>query len=84
MHFSYSSYKIFHVLSKLLGWWCSRCVMVKAMDCRIVVRKFELQLPYYVHFRTNTLGKGMNPLIIPARGQIVALLFFEKDGFGIK
>ena len=37
--------------------------MVKAMDCGIVVREFELQSRYYVHFRANTLGKGMNPLI---------------------
>ena len=46
----------------------SRGVMVKAMDCRIVVREFVLQLRYYVHFRANTLGKGMNPLILPAMG----------------
>ena len=36
--------------------------MVKALDYGIVVSEFELQLRYYVHFRTNTLGKGMNPL----------------------
>ena len=41
---------------------------VKAMDCGIVVREFVLQLRYYVHFRANTLGKGMNPLILPAMG----------------
>ena len=41
-------------------------VMVKVMDCRIVVSKFKFQLRYYDHFRTNTLGKGMNPLILPA------------------
>ena len=40
---------------------CHRGVMVKAMDCGIVVSEF-------VHFRTNTLGKGMNPLILPAMG----------------
>ena len=45
-----------------------RGVMVKAMDCGIVVRKFILQSCYYVHFRANTLGKGMNPLILPAMG----------------
>ena len=27
--------------------------------------KFVLQSRYYVHFRANTLGKGMNPLILP-------------------
>ena len=46
--------------------WCPRGVMVKAMDCGIVVREFVLQSRYYVHFRANTLGKGMNPLILPA------------------
>ena len=40
-------------------------VMVKAMNCGIVVREFVLQSRYYVHFRANTLGKGMNPLILP-------------------
>ena len=58
--------------------------MVKAMDCGIVVSEFELQSRYFVHFRANTLGKGMNPIILPAMGWIVPLLFFYKDGFGIK
>ena len=40
--------------------------MVKAMNCGIVVREFVLQSRYYVHFRANTLGKGMNPLILPS------------------
>ena len=48
---------------KLKG--CPRGVMVKAMNCGIVVREFVLQSRYYVHFRANTLGKGMNPLILP-------------------
>ena len=39
-----------------------RGVMVKAMDCGIVVSEFVLQSRYYIHFRANTLGKGMNPL----------------------
>ena len=55
---------------------CPRGVMVKAMDCGIVVREFVLQSRYYVHFRANTLGKGMNPLILPAMSKIVPLLFF--------
>ena len=57
-----------------------RGVMVKAMDCGIVEREFVLQSHYYVQFRANTLGKGMNPLILSAMGWIVQLLFF----FGIK
>ena len=47
---------------------CRRGVMVKAMVCKIVTREFELQSRYYVRFRTNTLGEGMNPLILPAIG----------------
>ena len=47
---------------------CPRGVMAKAMHCGIVVREFVLQSRYYVHFRANTLGKGMNPLILPAMG----------------
>ena len=47
---------------------CPHGVMVKALDCRIVVCEFVLQSRYYVHFRANTLGKGMNPLILPAMG----------------
>ena len=47
---------------------CPRGVMVKAMDCRIVVHEFILQSCYYVHFQANTLEKGMNPLILPAMG----------------
>ena len=47
---------------------CPRGVMVKAMDCGIVVREFVLQSRFYVHFPANTLGKGMNPLILPAMG----------------
>ena len=50
----------------LLG--CPRGVMVKAMDCAIVVNEFVLQSRYYVHFRAITLGKDMNPLILPAMG----------------
>ena len=40
----------------------------KAMDCGIVVSEFEFQSHYYVHFRANTPGKGMNTLILPAMG----------------
>ena len=47
---------------------CPRGVMVKAMDYGIVVSEFVLQSRYYVHFRVNTLGKGMNPLILQTMG----------------
>ena len=50
--------------------------MVKAVDGGIVVSEFVIKSRYNVHFRGNTLGKGMNPLILPSMGQIVPLLFF--------
>ena len=50
------------------AWGCSRGVMVKAMDCGIVVSEFILQSHYYIYFRANTLGKGMNALILPGMG----------------
>ena len=41
-------------------------LMVKAKGLGIVVNEFVLQSRYYVHFRSNTPGKVMNPLILPA------------------
>ena len=35
-------------------------VVVYVLDCNIIVSKFELQSRYYIHFWTNTLGKGMS------------------------
>ena len=43
-------------------------VIVKALDCGIVVCEFELQLRYYVHFRTNTFGKRYEPSYPPSYG----------------
>ena len=40
-----------------------REVPVVSLDCNIVVCEFELQWRCYVHFRTNTPGKSMNPPI---------------------
>ena len=31
-------------------------VIAKVLDCSLKVSEFELQLHYYVHFRTNTLS----------------------------
>ena len=47
---------------------CPCGVMVKAMDSGIVVCEFELQSRYYVHFQTNTLGKGIEPPYPPSYG----------------
>ena len=52
-----------HIFNRTVGG-----VMVKPLDCRIAVSEFGLQSRYYVHFWTNTLGKGMNLLILPAMG----------------
>ena len=58
---------IFNPVNPELGFG-PHSVMVKVMDCGIVVSGFEFQSLYYVHFQANTLGKGMNPLILPALG----------------
>ena len=42
--------------------------VVNRLDYDIVVNEFELQSRFYVHFRVNTFGKGMNPLILSAIG----------------
>ena len=52
------------LLSREVSSWCNG----QSDGCGIVVSEFVLQSHYYVHFRTNTLGKGMNPLILPAMG----------------
>ena len=43
-----------------------RGVMVKALDCGIVVSEFEFQSRYNVHFQT--LGKDMKSFILPSMG----------------
>ena len=42
--------------------------MANVLDCDREVSEFELQSHNYVHFRTNTLDKGMNHIILPAMG----------------
>ena len=66
--YEYVTPQMVHIFSKSSSRGCPRGVLVKAMDCGIVVREFVLQSRYYVHFRANTLGKGMNPFILPAMG----------------
>ena len=58
-------------------------VVANVLDCDIMVRVFELQSCYYVHFQANTFGTGMKPYILPPMGLIVLLLSFNKDGLGI-
>ena len=47
---------------------CTRGVMVKAMACGTVVIELELQSRYYIHFRVNTLGIGIEPPYPPSYG----------------
>ena len=42
--------------------------MADMLDYDIIVSGFEFNLPYYIHFLNNTLGKGMNSLIPQAMG----------------
>ena len=58
-------YHVTQVFQVMLG-GCPHGVMAKAMVCGIVVSEFVLHLCYYVHFWANSLGKGTNPLILPA------------------
>ena len=59
--------------------------MANMLDCGIIVTEFEFQLCYYIHFQTNTFGKGWNPFIPP---QLWVKLYFNyslyNDGFSIK
>ena len=58
------------------------CVMAKVLDWSLQVNEFELHC--YFHFQTNTLEKGMNPLVHPALSYMISLIFFNKDIFSIK
>ena len=40
-------------------------VVANGLDGNVEEKEFELQSQYYVHFRPNTHGKEMNPLIFP-------------------
>ena len=35
--------------------------VANVLHCDIAISEFEFQSRYYVHFRTNTLGEGINP-----------------------
>ena len=72
--------------------------MAEVLVCDIAVSKFEQQQQQqqqqnrfksiknmiHVHFRTNTLGKGMNPLIFPVICSIITKLVFYENGFALK
>ena len=56
--------------------------MVKLLDSNLEISEFEFESCYYVHFWTNSLGKGIKPLI--PMGGILSLLCFDKDSSGSK
>ena len=62
------SVKYFKYIERIKEEVYPRGVMVKSLDCGIVVSEFELQPSYYVHFRTNTFRKAVKSLILPAIG----------------
>ena len=45
-----------------------RGILANVLDCDIKVNGSELQSRYNLHFRINTFGKGMNPLIFLRNG----------------
>ena len=60
----------------------SHRVVINVQDCDIVVNEFELQLRYYVYFRTNALWETTyETLYLPCWGIV---LLMSKDDFGIK
>ena len=56
----------------------------KVLDCGHEVSEFELQLRYYIHFRTNTLGKDMKTLYPRIYGLNCIPAVFYNEGFVIK
>ena len=58
--------------------------MVEERNCGLEVREFEFQSSWYVLFWTYTQWKSMNPIIMTTMGWLWPLLFFYKDGLGIK
>ena len=64
---SFSVVTIFDLRRQNSWDWSLRGTVAKLLDCLIGVNQFELQSLYYIYFRTNTLGKGMNPFIPPSQ-----------------
>ena len=65
-------------------WGSLHGVVANVMDCDIVVSDFDLQSCCYVHFRTNTLGKGMNSLIPNYGLNNTITILLHTYNFGIK
>ena len=59
----YALFINFHINVPLLGSDCG--IEANVLDCDIVVNVIEFQR-FHVHFLTNTLRKGVRPLIPPS------------------
>ena len=44
----------------------SRGIMATVLDSDLKVTEFKLQSLYYIHFRINIFGKGMDPTYPPS------------------
>ena len=62
----YTSYMNINDFTNTRGSPCG--IIAKVQNCSLDVSEFKLPLCYCIHFHTNTLGKGMNPLISPSYG----------------
>ena len=62
----------------------SHDILAKMVDCGFEVIEFELQSSNYIHFQTNINENGSERRYPPAMSQIVSLLFFNKNSFGIQ
>ena len=40
-------------------------IETNVLDYDIIISEFKLKLYYYIHFQTNTLGKGMRTSLSP-------------------
>ena len=70
---SYNCRYLKHCLTLFLVYSCTqvgdpRSLLTNVLDFNIVVIEFKLKSRYFVHFRTNNLGNGMEPFILPAMG----------------
>ena len=54
--------------------------LVYLAKCKFIVKDFELQSGYYVHFPGNILMKGMNSFMPATIRLISSLMFFYEDG----
>ena len=64
--------------------WFFYDVVVKMLNCVIVVSELRFQALFNIHLGINIFEKGMKPLIFPKMGIIEPLVVFYKDGSGIR